>query len=121
MILLGVGIFLGVIAYLIGIGATFGYGKHRWPSNRIQYGELDERDKKYLSAILWPFYWIFIWPLTKTNETVFESIEKHAALQVVKNKTRIADLHATRIELEKSNKEVENAEVELEKEMAKMQ
>ncbi len=67
--------------------------------------------------LIWPIYWAFIWPVVKVNELTFSTIEKHAAKQIAKNKVRVADLQATRAELEHSNEELEAAEVELEKEL----
>lgn len=115
-----------IVTYIVGAGATYGYAKYRWPFKGKRewnpyvgaYQEIDEnKDTKAAAAILWPFYWMFIWPFTKTNEVTFSHIEKNVALQVAKNKARVADLHATRVELEASNQEVEAAEVELEKEI----
>ena len=72
------------------------------------------------ATILWPLYWIFVWPFTKTKEVTLSHIEKEAALQVARNKTRVADLQATRAQLEHSNEELEQAEIELEKEIGKL-
>lgn len=119
---------LGIILYIVGAGATHGYAKHRWPEKLVSvcqgwgsYANLDEnRFRKFFCTILWLFYWIFVWPFTKTNETTFSHIEKRAALQMAKNKKRIADLHATRAQIEASNAELANAEVELEREMGRL-
>lgn len=122
-------ILFSVIAYIVGAGATHGYAKHHWAEKlesvwdyRVsKYVKEDQSEKiRTAAAILWPLYWVFIWPFTKTNEVTFSHIEKNAALQIAKNKTRIDDLHATKTQLEASNQELENAEVELEKEMAKL-
>jgi hypothetical protein len=121
---------LGIIFYIVGAGVTHGYAKHRWPpkivrrqvyvtGNGWEWRDQDDNSgKREASTFLWPFYWLFIWPFTKTNEVTFSHIEKQAALQVAKNKTRVADLQATREELEASNAELEQAEVELEKEIS---
>lgn len=121
-----------IILYLVAAGATHGYAKHRWPPKIVkrqvyvqnsgyQWKDQDDNsDSRITSTILWPFYWIFIWPFTKANEITFSNIEKHAARQVAHNKARIADLRATRKELEDSNAELEQAEVELEQEIVKM-
>jgi len=121
----GLSILLGIILYIVLAGATHGYGKYKWPPTIERqyigycYVNVDVNESKRLWATYcWPFYWIFIWPFTKTNEVTFSRIEKEAARQIVKNKTRIADLAATRAQLEASNAELEKAEVELEKEMA---
>ena len=113
-------ILFGVISYIVGAGATHGYAKHRWPSESSHYGEMDDNDRRLTVAILWPFYWTFIWPFTKVNEVTFSNIEKAAAKQVARNKVRIADLQATREQVEASNAELEQAEVELEKEIGKL-
>jgi hypothetical protein len=113
-------ILFGIIIYIVGSGATHGYGQHRWPIKMVRgyYETVDENGATRTSAaVLWPFYWIFVWPFTKTNETVFDHIEKEAALQVAKNKSRIEDIRATREQLEASNKELEDAQVSLEKEL----
>lgn len=123
---------LCVVGYLVVAGVTHGYAKHRWPIKMIrrqvyqQYSgyvweDHDENGaSRVLSTIFWPFYWTFIWPFTKANEVTFERVEKHAAVQIAKNKVRIADLRATREQLAASNAEMEAAEVEVEKEMAKL-
>jgi hypothetical protein len=114
------GILLGVILYIVGAGATHGYAKYRWPSAVFHYGSMDDSDKRIAASVLWPFYWTFIWSFTKVNEITFSRIEKEAAMQIAKNKTRVADLEATRVQVEASNAELEQAEVELEKEIGKL-
>jgi hypothetical protein len=117
-------ILFSIVVYIVGAGATHGYGKHRWPTKigRDDWGNtIDANESTRIAAsTFWVFYWIFIWPFTKTNEETFSHIEKHAALQIAKNKVRVADLQATRVQLEASNTELEAAEVELEKEMSKL-
>ena len=121
-----------IVSYLVLAGMTHGYAKHRWPvkMNRRQvyeqyvghvWRDYDENGfERNASTIFWPFYWTFIWPFTKANEITFDRVEKNAAVQIAKNKVRIADLHATREQLAASNAELEAAEVEVEKEMAKL-
>lgn len=119
---------LSVVFYLVIAGATHGYAKHRWPKQIVKrrdayYREYDadkNEPNRGFATVFWPFYWTFVWPFTKINEVTFSHIEKKAAVQIGKNKVRIADIHATRAELEKSNSELEQAEIELENEMAKM-
>jgi len=123
------GILLGIVLYIVGAGATHGYAKHRWPpkivrrqvyveGNGWQWQDQDDNSgARVSSTIFWPGYWIFIWPFTKVNEETFSAIEKQAALQVARNKARVADLQATRAQLEASNAEMEQAEIELEKEI----
>lgn len=113
-------ILFSIILYIVGAGATHGYAKHRWPSKETYYNKTDDSDRRIWATCLWVFYWIFVWPFTKTNEVTFSVIEKQAALQMAKNKTRVADLQATRAQLEASNAELEQAEVELEKEIGKL-
>lgn len=108
------------LTYALVAAATHGYAKHRWPSERSIYGEMDDNDKRTVVPLIWPIYWIFIWPVVKVNELTFSSIEKHAARQIAKNKVRIETLQAARAEVEASNKELEEAEVELEKEVHKL-
>lgn len=108
-----------VVFYIVGAGVTYGYGKHRWPSTVYDRYNTDDSDRRAWAAWLWPFYWTFIWTFTKAKEVTFSRIEKRAAQQVARNKLRIADLHATRVQVEASNAELEQAEVELEKEIAK--
>lgn len=112
---------LGVILYIVGAGATHGYTKYRWPVKLEGYWKHDVNENKRIAATcLWPFYWIFIWPFTKTNEVTYSHIEKKAAHQIAQNKVRIADLKATHEQVAQSNSELENAELELEKEMSKL-
>lgn len=124
-------ILFGIIFYIVGAGATHGYAKHRWPPKIVrrqvytdsgwQWRDQDDNSgERVSSTIFWPGYWVFIWPFTKTNEVTFSHIEKQAALQVAKNKTRVADLQATRAQLAESNAELEQAEVELEREIGKL-
>jgi hypothetical protein len=117
-------ILFSIIVYIVGAGATHGYGKHRWPKQMGHDGwgnPIDENEfTRVAASFLWLFYWTFVWPFTKTNEVTFSHIEKHAALQIAKNKARVADLQATRVQLEASNAELEAAEVEVEKEMSKL-
>lgn len=114
-------ILFGVVSYIVLAGATHGYAKHRWPPKTDNYYKRDENEETRLWAtFLWPGYWIFVWPFTKTNEITFTHIEKEAGKQIAHNKARIADLQATREQLEASNAELEAAEVEVEKEMAKL-
>lgn len=115
-------ILFSVITYIVAAGATHGYAKHRWPPKMGGiYRDRDENEETRLWATaLWPFYWSFVWPFTKTNELTFTHIEKDAARQVAKNKARVADLQATRAQLEASNAELEQAEVELEREIGKL-
>lgn len=125
-------ILLGLVFYIVGAGATHGYAKHRWPPKIVRrqvyvsgngwewQDQDDNRAKRDISTILWPFYWTFIWPFTKVNEVTFSHIEKEAGKQVARNKARVADLQATRAQLEASNAELEQAEVELEKEIGKL-
>lgn len=122
-------IVLCVVSYLVVAGVTHGYAKHRWPPKPIRrwssdvsgYVDADENSANRVCAtIFWPFYWTFIWPFTKANEMTFDQVEKHAARLIAKNRVRIEDLHATREELAKSNAELEAAELELEKETAKL-
>ena len=121
--LIFLGILLGVVSYIVGAGATHGYAKHRWPVKMVHryYSEVDDNESiRAAASILWPLYWVFIWPFTKMNEVTFSHIEKEAALHIARNKIRIADLQATREQLTASNAELEAAEVEVEKEMAKL-
>jgi len=128
--LIFLGIVLVIVTFIVGAGATHGYAKHRWPplivkrqvyvtgEGWVNQAQDDNSAKRIASTIFWPSYWIFIWPFTKVNEVTFTHIEKEAALQVAKNKTRVADLQATREQLSASNAELERAEVELEKELS---
>ena len=121
-----------IVLYLVTAGATHGYAKHRWPPKIVRrqvyvrgtgYEWQDQDDNsanRTTSTIFWPFYWILIWPFTRANEITFSNIEKHAAMRIARNKSRIGDIHATRKELEESNAELERAEVDLEQEIAKM-
>lgn len=123
---------LCVVGYLVVAGVTHGYAKHRWPPkivSRSRYSEgngwrmVDEDDNsanRVCATIFWPFYWTFIWPFTKANELTFDRVEKHAAKLIAKNKVRIEDLHATREALAASNAEMAEAELELERETAKL-
>ena len=127
--------FLTIVLFIVGYisiaGITHGYAKHRWPPKierrqvkvdgwNYEWRDVDDNDGNRVAAtILWPFYWVFIWPFTKLNEVTFSSIEKNAGAEVAKNKVRIAELRATRDQLAASNAELENAEAELEKEIAK--
>lgn len=113
------GILLSGLLYAIMAGVTYGYAKHCWPSHRIIYGEMDDTDRRVIVPIIWPVYWLFIWPVVKVSDVTFSRIESHAAKQIARNKVRIADLQATRAELEHSNEELESAEVELEQELAR--
>lgn len=124
------GIVLVIVTYIVGAGATHGYAKHRWPTKIVRrqvyvtgngwqgQDQDDNSANRIWATILWPGYWTFIWPFTKVNEVTFTHIEKEAALQVAKNKARVADLQATREQLQASNTELEQAEVELEKELS---
>ncbi len=114
------GILFSIVIYVVGAGATHGYGQHRWPSDYVRSYGLDDTDRRIWAACLWPFYWTFVWIFTKTQEITFSNVEKHAALRIAKNKKRISELRATREALESSNTELEAAEVEVEKEMAKL-
>lgn len=113
-------ILFGVVTYIVGAGVTHGYAKHRWPSQEQHYSRTDDSDRRAWAAWLWPFYWVFIWPFTKSNEVTFTHIEKNAALEIARKKARVADLRATREQLQAANAELEQAEVEVEKEMAKL-
>lgn len=113
-------ILFGIIAYIVGAGITHGYAKHRWPSEITHYSSTDDSDRRAAASILWPFYWMFIWPFTKTNEVTFSQIEKSAALEIARKKSRVEVLRATRDELAAATAELEKAEVEVEKEMAKL-
>lgn len=120
-------ILFSIVTYLILAGATHGYAKHRWPKHMVkrrdEYGtqyDSDENEGNRLGAtILWPFYWVFVWPFTKVNEVTFSNIEKRAGHKVTLNKARIAELRATREQLEASNEELEAAEADLDKEIAR--
>ncbi len=121
-----------IVSYLVLAGVTHGYAKHRWPpkivrrqvyvsGNGWQWQDQDDNSSyRGFSTVFWPFYWTFVWTFTKANEMTFDRVERHAARLIAKNKVRIADLHATREELAASNAELEQAEVEVEKEMAKL-
>jgi hypothetical protein len=120
---------LCIVGYLVLAGVTHGYAKHRWPPKMVRkwssdangYVDADENSgERGCATVFWPFYWTFIWPFTKANEMTFARVEKHAALQIAQNKVRIADLRATREQLAASNAEMTAAEVEVEKEMAKL-
>jgi len=119
-----------IVSYIVIAGITHGYAKHRWPPKierrQVWTGSAwewrnqdDNSGNRVASTLFWPFYWIFIWPFTKMNEVTFSRMEKSAGLELVKNKTRIAELRATRDQLAASNAELERAEEELEKEIAK--
>jgi hypothetical protein len=120
-------IVLLVICYLVGAGITNGYGSHRWPPKMVRrsdgWGQLYEynanESPKFWATLLWPFYWVFIWPCIKSKEITFSNMEKHAARQIAQNRIRIGDLHATREQLAASNAELEAAEVELDKAIAR--
>lgn len=113
-------IIISIIIYLIGIGITHGYGKHRWPEKITGYYAEDRNAfPRIFASIFFPFYWLFIYPVSKANELTFNYVEKKAARQVQKNKIRVADLHSTRSELEISNAELEKAQLELEEELGK--
>lgn len=112
-----------IVSYIVIAGATHGYGKHRWPPSMVRrYSGLEDENEfqRVIASIFWPIYWTFVWPVTKASEVTFDRVEKHAAMLIAKNKVRIEDLHATRKELAKSNAELEEAELELEKETAKL-
>src|ERR1700722_18047273 len=96
-------ILFGIIIFIVGAGATHGYAQHRWPTYDSHYDSIDDPEKRALATIFWPFYWIFIWPFTKVNEVILSNIEKSAAQQIVRNKARVSDLHATRAQVEASN------------------
>jgi hypothetical protein len=113
-------ILFSIVGYIVGAGATHGYGKHRWPSQYVSSSGMDDNDRRITAACLWPFYWVFIWPFTKVNEVTFSNIEKHAALEIARKKSRIEDLKATRAELIAAQEELEKAEVEVEKEVHKL-
>ncbi len=125
-------IVLVIVTYIVGAGITHGYAKHRWPPKIVRrevyvtgngwkwQDQDDNSPHRVSSTIFWPGYWVFVWPFTKANEVTFTRIEKQAALQVAKNKARVADLQATRAAVEASNAELEQAEVELEKEIGKL-
>lgn len=113
-------ILFSIVGYIVGAGATHGYAKHRWPSEYKDYSGMDDTDRRIWATICWPGYWIFIWPFTKVNEVTFSQIEKNAALEIARKKSRIEDLRATRAELEATQAELERAEVEVEKEMSKL-
>jgi hypothetical protein len=123
---------LSVITYIVMAGVTHGYAKHRWPP-KIEKRQVyingsgwkwqdqdDNSEKRGFATILWPGYWIFVYPFTKANEVTFSRIEKEAATQIARNKARIEDLQATRAQVEASNAELEQAELELEKEVNKL-
>lgn len=123
-------IVFSIVFYIAMAGVTRGYANHRWPPNvirrqvlvdyRWEWQDYDTNSgNRDMATILWPFYWIFIWPFTKMNEITFSKIEKNAGAEVAKNKVRIAELRATRDQLAASNAELEKAEEELEKEIAK--
>lgn len=114
-----------IVSYIVIAGATHGYGKHRWPPSMVKrwsYRDAEDENEfqRVIASIFWPIYWTFVWPVTKASEVTFDRVEKHAAIRIAKNKVRIEDLHATRKELAKSNAELEEAELELEKETAKL-
>ena len=115
-------IVFGIVTYIVGAGATHGYAKHRWPdeSDSTYYNRNSDPEKIIWATVLWPGYWIFIWPFTKTNEVTFSQIEKGAALEIARKKARVEVLRATRAELQAANEELERAEVEVEKEVAKL-
>src|SRR5271155_4248797 len=114
------GALLIVFFYAIIAGATHGYALHRWPNQETYYGEMDDNERRVLVTIFWPVYWAFIYPFNKIDEVTFSNIEKRAATQLARNRVRIEDLSATRAQVEASNAELEQAEVELEKEIAKL-
>jgi hypothetical protein len=124
-------IILSIIIYLIAAGATYGYAKYRWPEKIKQvkeyhyigysYIDIDEnKNIRIACTVCWPLYWIFIWPFIKTNEVTFSHIQSSAAKLVAQNKARIEDLQATRAQVEASNAELAQAELELEKEVNKL-
>lgn len=124
-------ILFSLVVWLIAAGATHGYAQHRWAPkierrqvrdgcNWIWKDVDDNASARVVTTVFWPFYWIFVWTYTKTSEVTFSSIERHAAKQVARNKSRIEVLQATRKELEESNAELQQAEIDLEQEMAKM-
>ena len=119
---------LCTILYLIAAGATHGYAKFRWPESIVQrydryyhvYDADEHLPNRVAATILWPLYWILVWPFTKVNEVTFSNITHRASEKIVKNKARIADLQTTKKQVEASNSELEQAELELEKEMARL-
>lgn len=113
-------IFSFLFLYVLVAGATHGYAKHRWPSQECHYGNMNDDERRALVTGFWPIYWIFIWPFVKIEEVTFSNIEKHAAARIAKNRVRIADLAATRVQVEASNAELQQSEMELEKELAKL-
>ena len=120
-----------IVFYLVVAGATHGYAKHRWPPKIVrrqlfvqgfglQWQEQDDSStNRTFATVFWPFYWIFVWTFTKVNEITFDTIEKRAGHQLAMNQARIADLRATREQLEASNAELEAAEADLDREIAK--
>ncbi len=115
---------LTAAVYLIFCGITRGYAEHRWPKRmRYSYESRTDTDangtKKFFTTVFWPFYWVFIWPFTKANEVTFSLIEKKTAHKIKTNKIRVEEFKASKAQLEESNKELETAELELEKEIAK--
>ena len=112
-------ILFSIVIYIVCAGATYGYGKYRWSSSLKDIYRTDDSDRRTAAAFFWPFYWMFIWPFIKTKDVTFSYVEKSASLHIAKNKIRIADLNATRKYVIASNAELEQAELELEKEIAK--
>lgn len=120
-------IILSIVSYLVAAGATFGYAKYRWPENLVKQYQIygwewvdKNQNKRIVYTICWPIYWVFIWPFIKANEVTLSHIQSSAAKLIAQNKTRIEDLQATRAQLEASNAELAQAELELEKEVNKL-
>lgn len=98
--------------YIIGAAVMYGYARNRWN------GEWDDA-ARFFSTVLWPLTipWLLIFePISNYS---FSTFVKQAQKKIIKNKKRIESADQVRIQLEQSNRELEEAEQEVERELNK--
>ena|SRR5579885_1865823 len=103
-----------VLGYIIGAGALHGYLKGRFTDNsHYNY----DAETKFLGTVFWPITLLILGVFVPISNLTFRGFEKVAEKQVLKNEERIKRAKQLKNKLRVANRELKEAEEELEEEL----
>lgn len=115
-------IILSLLGYGVGISIAHGYARGRWIDpkygpNGYSSGEGLYFPQRFWFSLLWPLSLIFFGIFENTDKWSFDTFHKRAQKATEYYKTRVEQTKQTREALQSSQKELEVAQEELEKEL----
>lgn len=115
-------IILSLLGYGVGISIAHGYARGRWIDpkympNGYSSGENYYLPERFWFSVLWPLSLIFFGIFERANKWSFDTFHKRAQKATEYYKARVEQAKQTREVLQASQKEMEAAQEELEKEL----